>query len=100
MRSNPLLTLIFLFVPLSLLSVGGGASILAPLQHETIEVRHWLTQRDFIDLFAISRAAPGPGSMLVTLIGWKVAGWSGALLASLAFFLPSSLLCYGVASLW
>jgi len=100
MRSHLLWTLFVLFVPLSFLSVGGGASILAPLQHDTVEVRHWLTQRDFVDLFAISRAAPGPGSMLVTLIGWKLAGWSGALTASLAFFLPSSLLCYGFASLW
>jgi len=38
--------------------------------------------------------------MLVTLIGWKVAGWWGALVATLALFVPSSLLCYAVARLW
>jgi chromate transporter len=38
--------------------------------------------------------------MLVTLIGWKVAGWWGALVATLALFVPSSLLCYGVARIW
>jgi chromate transporter len=38
--------------------------------------------------------------MLVTLLGWKVAGWSGALVATLALFIPSSLLCYGVAKIW
>ena len=47
-----------------------------------------------------ARAAPGPGSMLVTLIGWKVDGWCGALVATLALFVPSSLLSYAVARLW
>jgi chromate transporter len=38
--------------------------------------------------------------LLVTLIGWNAAGWMGALVASLAFFLPSSLLIYGAARVW
>jgi chromate transporter len=43
---------------------------------------------------------PGPSSLLVTLIGWKVAGLIGAFVATLALYLPSSLLCYGVAHVW
>jgi chromate transporter len=38
--------------------------------------------------------------MLITLIGWKVAGLSGALVATLALYVPSSLLCYGLARVW
>jgi chromate transporter len=38
--------------------------------------------------------------MLVTVLGWKVAGWTGAVVATLAFFVPSSLLCYGVSRIW
>src|SRR3982750_2972031 len=49
---------------------------------------------------AIYRGGPGPGSTLATLIGWKAAGWRGALVVSLAFFLPSSLLIYGVGRVW
>ena len=70
-----LLALIFVFGPLSLLSIGGGASLLAEIEHQAVGVHHWTTQRQFADLFAISRAAPGPGTMLSALIGWKVAGW-------------------------
>jgi chromate transporter len=70
------------------------------IQHETVDVRHWLSAREFIDLFAIARAAPGPGSMLTTLIGWQVDGFIGALVATLALFVPSSLLCYAVAHVW
>lgn len=60
----------------------------------------WMTHREFADLFAIARAAPGPGTLLATLIGWEVAGWQGALVASLAFFVPSSLLVYIAAHVW
>lgn len=100
MRDNLLWTLFIIFVPLSLLSFGGGASIIAPLNHQTVVAHHWLTQREFVDMFALSRAAPGPGSMLVVLIGWRVAGWLGAFVAAIGLYLPSSLLCYGIARIW
>lgn len=95
-----IIALVFILTPLSLLSFGGGASILAPLHSATVEHYGWLTQREYVDYFAISRASPGPGAMMVTLIGWKVAGWTGALTATIAMFLPSSLLCYRVAKVW
>lgn len=100
MRNDLLWALFVMFVPLSLLSVGGGVSIIAPLHHQTVESFGWLTEQQFVEVFAISRAAPGPGSMIVPLIGWKVAGVAGAAIASIAMFLPSSILVYGVAKLW
>ena len=95
-----LLALVLVFAPLSLLSIGGGASLLADMEHQSVTVHGWTTAREFADLFAISRAAPGPGTMLSTLIGWKAAGWAGALTATVALYLPSSLLVYGAARLW
>lgn len=100
MRDDLLWALFIVFVPMSFLAIGGGVSILAPIHHQAVEVYGWITQREFVDMFAISRAAPGPGSMLVTLIGWKVAGWTGALVASLGIFLPSSILCYAATRAW
>jgi chromate transporter len=38
--------------------------------------------------------------MLSALLGWKAAGWTGALTATIALYLPSSLLVYGAARLW
>src|SRR5246127_3621088 len=95
-----LLALAVVFVPLSLLSIGGGASLLADMEHQSVAVHGWTTPREFADLFAISRAAPGPGTMLSTLIGWKIAGWAGAVTETVALYLPSSLLVYGAARLW
>jgi chromate transporter len=95
-----LAALVLVFAPLSLVSIGGGPSVLAEMQHQAVVVHGWMTQREFADLFAISRAAPGPGALLATLIGWKAAGWLGAFVVSLAFFLPSSLVVYGAARFW
>lgn len=100
MKDDLPLALLWVFVPFSLVSIGGGTSVLAGIHHQAVDVHHWVTAREFVDLFAISRAAPGPGSMLTTLIGWHVWGWSGAAIATLALFVPSSLLCYGVAFVW
>jgi chromate transporter len=95
-----LATLAFVFAPLSLVSIGGGPSVIAEMQHQAVVVHQWTTQREFADLFAIARAAPGPGTLLATLIGFSAAGWLGALVVSLAFFVPSSLLVYGTAAVF
>lgn len=100
MRDNIYFTLVMLLAPLSLASVGGATGIYAPLQHQTVEALGWLTPREFVDLFAVSRLTPGPSSMLALLIAWKVAGITGALVALVALYLPSSLLCFGVARVW
>jgi chromate transporter len=100
MREASLLTLVAVLAPLSVVSVGGASSIYAPLQHQTVEVLQWLTPQEFIELFAIARVTPGPGSMLATLIGFKVAGLAGAAVATLALFVPSSVICFLVARLW
>ena len=86
-----LATLALVFAPLSLVSIGGGPSIIAEIQHQAVVVHGWVTQREFADLFAIARAAPGPGStLLAILIGFSAAGWMGVLVVFLAFFVPSS----------
>ena len=88
------------FAPLSLLSLGGGNAVIADIAQQAINVQGWTSEREFADLFALSRAAPGPGSMLGALIGWKAAGITGALVATLAFYLPSAVLVLAVARLW
>jgi chromate transporter len=100
MRDSELLALIAILAPLSIASIGGAASVYAPLQHQTVDVHQWLTGREFVEMFAIARVTPGPGTMLATLIGWKVAGLAGALVATLALFLPASVLCYLIARVW
>jgi chromate transporter len=94
-----LLQIAAMFSVLSLLAFGGGAAVLPDMQRQAVDVHHWLTSREFLDMFALSRAIP-PGSMIVVLIGQKTAGIAGAMVALLAMFGPSSLLAYAVARLW
>ena len=53
-----------------------------------------MTSAEFAELFALAQVAPGPNAMVVTLVGWKVAGITGALVATLAACGPSSVACY------
>jgi chromate transporter len=100
MREGSLLSLIAVLAPLSVVSIGGASSVYAPLQHQSVDILQWLTPQEFIELFAIARVTPGPGTMLATLIGFKVAGLSGAVVATLALFVPSSVICFFVARVW
>ncbi len=100
MRDGVLLSLVAILAPLSLVSIGGASSMYAPLQHQTVDVLQWLTPQEFLEMFAIARITPGPGSMLATLIGYKVAGLAGAVVATLALFVPCSLVCFVVARVW
>jgi chromate transporter len=100
MADNPYLALAIAFVPPSFVAFGGGVSAIPAIQHQAVGVHAWVTAQEFIEMFAISRAAPGPGFLLVTLIGWKVAGWLGALTATLAIFVPAGVLCFGVNKIW
>jgi chromate transporter len=88
------------FTPLSLLSIGGGQSVLADVQRIVVDQHHWLTRSQFLDDFAISRASPGPNLLMIPLVGWHVAGLPGAVAAAVGMFLPSSLLFYFAARLW
>jgi chromate transporter len=100
MTQHRVLDIALVFVPLSFATIGGGQGALSGIRNEVIAVHHWMTPQQFVDAFAISRMAPGPGSLIVTLIGWQVDGLIGAIVATLAIFGPTSLLVYGVARLW
>ena len=97
---DTLIALGLVFAPLSLLSFGGGNAVIADIAQQAIQVQGWTSEREFADLFALSRAAPGPGSMLAALIGWKAAGIGGAAVATIAFYVPSAALVLAVARLW
>ncbi len=98
--NDTLLALASIFSQLSLLAFGGGNTILPEMQRQVVEVHHWMPASEFSALFALAQAAPGPNMMIVTLIGWHVAGWSGMLVSSVAKFGPSSLVTMAVLHAW
>ena len=94
-----LLGLVLVFAPLSLFSFGGGQAIIADMQVQVVN-QGWLTPQQFAELFALSRAAPGPSTLIAALIGWQVAGFVGALVGTLSIYIPSSIVMYGAVRWW
>ncbi|TSA16299.1 MAG: chromate transporter [Betaproteobacteria bacterium] len=87
------------FALLSLMAIGGVSSILPDLQRYVVEANHWLSGTQFADAYALGQAAPGPNMMFVTLLGWQLAGWAGAIVATLATIVPPILLTLTVTRL-
>ena len=94
------LQICLLFGGASLLSIGGGNSVVPEIELQAVGTYHWLTQAQFADLFALAQAAPGPSILIVTLVGYSAAGVMGALLATVAMVLPAGVLVFVFARLW
>ncbi len=88
------------FAVLSLLSFGGVNVVLPDAHRFVVELHHWLSDQEFADFFAIAQAAPGPNFLMFGLIGWKVAGLFGAIMATLAIAVPAGTVAYVVGGLW
>lgn len=88
------------FALLSLVAIGGVTPILPELHRQAVEVHAWMSSARFADLFAIAQGAPGPNMLVVSLIGWDIAGLPGALVATLAICGPSCTLAYVMSRVW
>ncbi|MBE0614351.1 MAG: chromate transporter [Burkholderiales bacterium] len=87
------------FALLSLIAIGGVSSMLPDMQRYLVEANHWLSGTQFADAYALGQASPGPNMMFVTLLGWQLAGWAGAITVTLAVILPPVLLTLAVTRL-
>jgi chromate transporter len=105
--NKTLLQLAGLFGTLSLSAFGGGKVVLPTMHHAAVGQYDWMSNQQFVDLFSISMAAPGPSMMIVSLVGLKAClpygtaiAILGALVATIAMFGPSSLLVYYAGNFW
>jgi chromate transporter len=98
--SNPLFTVAAHFFLLSFLAFGGANSIIPELHRLFVYHYQWMSEQQFIDFFALSRVAPGPNIIIATLLGWHIAHFWGAIVATLAICVPSCMVTYGVGRLW
>jgi chromate transporter len=96
-NGSPIWALVSTFGLMSLFAVGGAAAAVPEMHRIAVEVQHWMTDKQFADAYAIAQLSPGPNVLIVTLIGYAVAGIPGALAATLAMCLPTALLAYCVS---
>ena len=88
--ANPVFALALTFATMSLFAIGGANSAIPEMHRVAVDVHHWLTDKQFNDVYAIAQLSPGPNVLIVTLIGYSVAGLAGALVATLAMCVPTA----------
>lgn len=84
--------LMVVFSGMSLTLFGGGYVFIPAIQEAVVQNLHWLSVQEFTDGIAIGQITPGPILISATFIGYKVAGFWGAFIATIAIFLPSGVL--------
>jgi len=84
------------FFKVGALTFGGGLTMLALIQEQVVNQLHWLTHQEFIDGLALGQFTPGPVLMVAAYVGYKVAGFGGAVIAATASFLPSFILMLSI----
>lgn len=87
-----LLKIFFTFAGMSLLLFGGHYVFIPIVQQSVVEGHGWVTQQEFVDAVALSQITPGPLMVSAAFIGLKVAGFAGAIAATVGVFTPSAVL--------
>jgi chromate transporter len=94
-----LISLSLWFSLMSLMAVGGGAAVLPEMQHVMLREFN-MTTMQFVHIYGLGQLVPGPNMLAVLVMGQVVAGFAGALVVGLAFFLPSSIATFFAGRVW
>jgi chromate transporter len=94
---GPSFELAWKLAKLSLVAVGGAHTVMPDVYRFIVVEKQWLQGQEFASLFALGQAAPGPNVLVLAMFGYRITGMPGAIIAPLAFCLPSAILCYFIA---
>jgi chromate transporter len=93
-----LLALSTVFLRMGAVTFGGGFVMVPLIEAEVVRTNHWLTKQEFADATALGQITPGPVLITATFIGYRVAGTLGAVVATVAVFLPAFLMTIAAGS--
>lgn len=93
------LRIIFMtFFKIGLFTFGGGYAMVPLIEYEMVEKHRWIDSKEIIDIVAIAAAAPGVISVnTATFVGYRVAGFRGALVATVGMIIPSYVIICTIA---
>lgn len=87
-----LIKILLSFIQIGIFSFGGGLASLPLIRAQVVDYHNWLSLSEFIDLISISEMTPGPIAInAATFVGFRLAGFWGALIATIGTLLPSVL---------
>lgn len=93
-----LLDIFFTFFKIGSFTIGGGYAMLPVIQREVVDNKKWLGDEEFLDSIAVTNSLPGPLAInCATFIGYKKAGFAGAISAALGAVMPSFLIILLIA---
>lgn len=97
-RKTGLMDIFLIFLKIGAFTFGGGYAMIALLENEFVDKRSWLDESEFLDMTAIAESTPGPVAInAATYLGYKLAGFKGALTASVAVCIPSFAIIYVIS---
>lgn len=95
---NIFLELLISFIKIGFLTIGGGYVMLPMMQSELIEKKHWITEEELLDYYAVGQSTPGIIAVNVaTFVGYKKAGITGGIVATLGIVSPSLIIITALA---
>ena len=94
-----LVDLFVTFARLALIAIGGMQTVLPEVYREVVQVHGWMSAADVANVIALTQSSPGPNGQFVALIGFRVAGPIGFLVAGLGVALPPAFLAFGASRL-
>ena len=91
-------SLFITFLKIGAFTFGGGYAMIALLENEFVEKKKWLEKSEFLDMVAVAESTPGPVAVnSATYIGYKIAGFAGATMSTLAVCIPSFFVIYVIS---
>lgn len=82
--------LFFVFLKIGAFTFGGGYAMIPLIQREMADNKKWISEKDILDIVAISESTPGPIAVnAATFVGYHVAGVAGAAAATFGVVLPA-----------
>ena len=98
-RLKLIIDLFFTFLKIGAFTFGGGHAMIPLIQKETVEKKGWISDDDIFDVIAIAESTPGPVAVnSATFVGYKTAGFFGALSATVGVVLPSFVIIFIISS--
>ena len=97
-KTKTVLNLFFSMLKIGLFTFGGGYAMIPLLENEFVEKKKWMEKEDFLDMLAIAESTPGPIAInSATYIGYKAAGFFGALFATIGVCIPSFVIIFVIS---
>ena len=97
---NILLDLFLTFAKIGVFTFGGGYAMISMIENNCVERKKWITHDEMMNVTVIAESTPGPIVInAATYVGYKQAGFIGAVIATLGIVLPSFLIIFAISSL-